>query len=117
MRNKALLFISATLLSVFTLTAFTQENIYNTNNQIKPHKRVRGNLLIRQLLLYMGAATICISHILLFLCTDLLEVPKHGTLLLLMPRSRVGRMGKPGILPQYVRSHLLRQYRQYHQAE
>ena len=44
MRNKALLFISTILLSVFSLTAFTQESINSANSQIKPHKRVRGNL-------------------------------------------------------------------------
>ena len=44
MRNKAFLFISTILLSVFTLTAFTQENIKSADNQIKPHKHVRGKL-------------------------------------------------------------------------
>lgn len=44
MRNKALLFISTIQLSVFTLVAFPQENIKNTDNQIMHHKHVRGKL-------------------------------------------------------------------------
>lgn len=44
MRNKALLFISAIVLSAITLTAFAQENISNANSQISHHKRVRGKL-------------------------------------------------------------------------
>jgi hypothetical protein len=44
MRNKALLFISAIVLSAFALTAYPQENINSANSQIKHHKRVRGKL-------------------------------------------------------------------------